>query len=253
MSLTLSSLMAHLLSDQEDGHRAGRYRTFLGTLSARPTQMALSARVTVMSPRKGSQSSSSLAGYSPESPIWKAFANSLRYQIVMVLGERVASPTELAELLDTDLRRVHEQIQTLETDFGLIELVETDQRKGGTQHFYRATIRPLLDAAEWAELSPTAKHHISVAIAHKMVSDIDASIEAGIFDSHPHRALLTKPMVVDDQGFADADASALEHLSRLAEIEAESTGRLVRAGEEGIQIKTATLVYPAAPDSPSDT
>ncbi|MGV1047944.1 MAG: hypothetical protein ACOYD4_05400, partial [Solirubrobacterales bacterium] len=164
------------------------------------------------------------------------------------LGERVASPTELAELLGCDLRRVHEQIQTLEQDFGLIELVETDQRKGGTQHFYRATIRPLLDADEWSRLTPTTKHHISVAIARQLVSDMDASIEAGVFDSHPHRALLTKPMVVDDQGFADADASALEHLSRLAEIEAESTGRLVRTGKPGIHIKTATIVYPAAPE-----
>lgn len=195
----------------------------------------------LMKQKKDSGSKLSRAGYpAPESEIWKAFSNPLRYQIVMALGEREASPTELAELFGIDLRRVHEQIQILENEYKLIGLVETDQRKGGTQHFYRATTRPLLDAEEWAKLSSTAQHHISMAIARTMADDMYAAMDAGTFNSHPHRALLTKPMVVDEQGFADADASALEHLSRLNDIEAESTGRLVRKGEAGIQIKTAT-------------
>jgi DNA-binding transcriptional ArsR family regulator len=215
-----------------------------------PPYMAASAPQRDMKRQKES-SKADRAGYPPESEIWKAFANPLRYRIVMALGEREASPTELAESLGCDLRRVHEQIVILERDFGFIELVETDLRKGGTQHFYRATIRPLLDAEEWSMLTPTAQHHISVAIARNLVDDLHASIDSGAFNAHPHRALLTKPMVVDEQGFADADASALEHLNRLNEIEAESTSRLVRSGEPGIDVRTATVVYPAAPDGPT--
>ncbi|MDX6625121.1 MAG: hypothetical protein QOE56_110 [Solirubrobacterales bacterium] len=72
-----------------------------------------------------------------------------------------------------------------------------------------------------------------------------ASVEAGVFDGRPHRALLRKPIVVDEQGFKEADESALRHLAELAEIEARSAARLIERGEEGINLSTATMVFEA--------
>lgn len=73
-----------------------------------------------------------------------------------------------------------------------------------------------------------------------------ASIRAGIFDRRPHRALLRKPIVVDEQGFREADESALRHLADLSEIEARSAARLIERDEEGINVATATLVFESA-------
>ena len=73
----------------------------------------------------------------------------------------------------------------------------------------------------------------------------DLSVEAGVFDGRPHRALLRKPLLVDEQGFKEADESALRHLAELAEIEARSASRLIEHGEEGINLSTATLVFEA--------
>lgn len=165
----------------------------------------------------------------------------------MALGEITASSTELAELLEEDFAKVCEQVRILKAgDF--IELVETDSRHGGTQFFYRATVRPLLDADEWAQLPRLARESTSVAIFCVIVDDAVAAIESGDFDAHRHRALLQKPMVVDEEGFKEADESALRHLADLADIEARSAARLIGRGEQGISIKTATIVHKAAPN-----
>ena len=175
----------------------------------------------------------------------KAFSNELRFRILMALGEREASPKELAEGLGADLRRVDEQIKHLEGS-GLVELVDTDVRNGGTQHFYRALARPFLNAAEWGRLPPAVKESITHAVAQTVVDNMREAIESGDFDANPNRALLQMPLIVDEQGYKDADASALQHLGRLKEIAAESAARLVVNGEPGILVKSATIIHNAA-------
>jgi DNA-binding transcriptional ArsR family regulator len=177
--------------------------------------------------------------------LFKALSHPLRYRIMMVLGDREASPRELAELLDEDFHRVYEQVRILGKS-NFIELVGTDSRHGGTMHFYKATVRPVLDAEAWERFPRLAREIASVSIARRIVGDLIASIRAGIFDRRPHRALLRKPLVVDEQGFREADESALRHLAELTEIEARSAARLVERDEEGIKVATATLVFESA-------
>ncbi|HUC00783.1 MAG TPA: hypothetical protein VMS11_13255 [Solirubrobacterales bacterium] len=177
--------------------------------------------------------------------LYKALSHPIRYRILMALGEVEASPKELSELLEHDFHRVCEQVRILR-DAGFIELVAEDQRRGGTQHFYKATVRPLLDADEWAEFPLLARESISVSILRIIFDDVAEALKTGDFDAHPHRALLQKPMIVDEQGYEEADASALRHLAELNKIAAESAGRLIRNGKEGIPIKTATIIHTAA-------
>lgn len=177
--------------------------------------------------------------------LFKALSHPLRYRIMMILGDREASPRELAELLDEDFHRVYEQVRILNKSH-FIELVGTDSRHGGTMHFYKATVRPVLDAEAWERFPRLAREIASVSIARRIVSELIASIRAGIFDRRPHRALLRKPIVVDEQGFREADESALRHLADLSEIEARSAARLIERGEEGINVATATLVFESA-------
>jgi DNA-binding transcriptional ArsR family regulator len=178
--------------------------------------------------------------------LYRALSHPMRYRILAILSEVEASPKELSEALEQDFQRVCEQVRILR-DGGFIELVGKDQRRGGTQHFYRATRRPLLDADEWEQLPRFARESISASILRVIFNDATAALKTGAFDSHPNRALLEKPLIVDEQGYRDADASALRHLAELNKIAAESAGRLLRKGEEGIPIKTATIVYTAAP------
>lgn len=182
----------------------------------------------------------------------KALSHPLRYRIMMLLGEVEASPKELAELLDEDFQRVCEQVRLLR-DGGFIELVDEDQRRGGTQHFYKATIRPMLDADEWARLPLAVRETVSATTVRAIFDDATAALKSGDFESHPHRVMIEKPMIVDEQGYEAADAAAVRYLTELNKIATESAARLVASGEEGTPVKTATLVYTAAPREPKRT
>lgn len=164
----------------------------------------------------------------------------------MVLGETEASPKELADLLEENFHRVCEHVRILR-DAGVIELVDEDNRRGGTQHIYKASTRLRFDFEEWAELPEAVQAAGTVSTLRIAIDDAIAALRTNAFDSHPRRALLQKPMIVDDQGFADADESALRHLAELEKIAAESAARLIDSGEEGIAVKTLTMIHPAAP------
>jgi DNA-binding transcriptional ArsR family regulator len=197
-----------------------------------------------MTPKPKRQNLKHAAG--ANAALYKALSHPLRYRILMVLGESEATPTEMAELLEEDFHRVCEQVRVLR-DGKFIELVDQDRRRGGTQHVYRVSIRPMLDATEWELLPRLSRETSSVSILRIIIDELVASVASGSFDAHPRRALHRKPMIVDEQGFADADDAVLSYQARLGEIAAESNARLVAGDEEPIQVKAVTIVHKAAP------
>src|SRR3954451_748474 len=86
-----------------------------------------------------------------EARIAKALAHPLRARILQRLGERVASPGELAVELDAPLGVVSYHVRMLR-DYECIELVRTEPVRGALQHFYTATARPNFDDAQWRTL-----------------------------------------------------------------------------------------------------
>src|SRR4051812_34613913 len=80
-----------------------------------------------------------------EARIAKALAHPLRARILQRLGERVASPADLAGELGAPLGVVSYHVRKLGDD-DCVELVRTEARRGALQHFYRATAGPNLDA-----------------------------------------------------------------------------------------------------------
>jgi DNA-binding transcriptional ArsR family regulator len=89
----------------------------------------------------------------------RALAHPVRIQILEILTERVASPNMLAVELDTGLSHVAYHTRALDR-CGCLELVETAQRRGATEHFYRAledttfSWMPLhLDEQAWREVT----------------------------------------------------------------------------------------------------
>jgi DNA-binding transcriptional ArsR family regulator len=91
--------------------------------------------------------------------IVRALAHPVRIQILEILCERVASPNMLAAELDTGLTHVAYHTRALDR-CGCLELVDTAQRRGATEHFYRAnedttfSWMPLrLDEEAWREVN----------------------------------------------------------------------------------------------------
>ena len=95
-------------------------------------------------------------GETSEARIAKALAHPLRARILQRLGERVASPGDLALELGALGRRAY-HVRMLR-DYDCVELVRTEPPRA-LQHFYRATARPTLDEDQWKTLPSSLRRN----------------------------------------------------------------------------------------------
>src|SRR3954451_8887531 len=121
------------------------------------------------------------AGETSEARIAKALAHPLRARILQRLGERVASPGDLAVELNAPLGVVSYHVRMLR-DYECVELVRTEPVRGALQHFYRATARPTLDHAQWRKLPARLRKQLSGSTIHEVVADLAASADADLLD-----------------------------------------------------------------------
>jgi predicted ArsR family transcriptional regulator len=177
-----------------------------------------------------------------EQVVAKAFAHPLRVQILIILNEKVASPNMLAQQLDQSLNLVAYHVRVLEK-YDCIELVNTKQRRGATEHFYRATRRQFLTDSEWARLPKSLRSGVSGAALKSAFDDIEEALDKGTFDELDDRHLSRTPMVVDQKGWEDAAELLAGALDRLIEIQAESTERMAGSSEEGTHSKVVILHF----------
>jgi DNA-binding transcriptional ArsR family regulator len=177
-----------------------------------------------------------------EQIVAKAFAHPLRVQILIILNERVASPNLLAQELDQSLNLVAYHVRVLEK-YDCIELVDTKQRRGATEHFYRATRRQFLSDSEWARMPESLRPGLSGAMLKSMFDDIEEAVKGGSMDEKDDRHLSRTPMVVDDKGWDEVSALLTETLDKVFEIQSESAKRLSETGEDGMLSKVEMLHF----------
>jgi len=184
-----------------------------------------------------------------EQIVAKAFAHPLRVQILIILNERVASPNLLSQELNQSLNLVAYHVRVLEK-YDCIELVDTKQRRGATEHFYRATRRQFLTDSEWARMPESLRPGLSGAMLKALFDDIDEAVVSGTFDELEDRHLSRTPMVVDDQGWGDVAGLLADTLDRILEIQAEANERLAKSGEEGKLAKVGIVHFTSPPPQP---
>lgn len=186
-----------------------------------------------------------------EQLVAKAFAHPLRVQILIILNERVASPNILSQELDRSLNLVAYHVRVLEK-YDCIELVDTKQRRGATEHFYRATRRQFLSDSEWARLPESLRPGLSGAMLQSVFGDVDEAVEKGTFDQESDRHLSRTPMVVDRQGWKEVAELLGETLDRVLTIQAKASERLANSEEDGLLSKVEILHFrsPQPEDGP---
>lgn len=185
-----------------------------------------------------------------EQIVAKAFAHPLRVQILIILNERVASPNLLAQELDQSLNLVAYHVRVLEK-YDCIELVDTKQRRGATEHFYRATRRPFLSDNEWARMPESLRPGLSGAMLKSVFDDIEEAVEGGTFDADKDRHLSRTPLVIDKQGWTEVSTLLAETLDRVLEIQGEAGERLANSDEDGTLSKVEIMHF-RSPDPSSN-
>jgi hypothetical protein len=186
--------------------------------------------------------SKSNKGDGAEQIVAKAFAHPLRVQILIILNERVASPNLLSQELGQSLNLVAYHVRVLEK-YECIELVDTKQRRGATEHFYKATRRQFLSDSDWSEIPESLRPGLSRAMMKSAFEDLQEAIQSGAMESEGDFHFSRTPLVVDKQGWAEATELIERTLERALEIQAESSARTAKSGERGILAKVHLLQF----------
>ena len=159
-----------------------------------------------------------------DSTLLKALAHPVRARALTALNQRVASPSELATEQGEVVGYVAYHVRVLH-ELGLIELVETRQVRGATEHFYRGVVTPYLSDEFWGRLPADARNGISVAGLDVLNKAIKEALESGSFDARTDRHLSNLTLELDEAGWNEARDLLNSCLQRLMEIGAESESR----------------------------
>jgi DNA-binding transcriptional ArsR family regulator len=165
-----------------------------------------------------------------EQIVAKAFAHPLRVQILIILNEKVASPNMLSQELDQSLNLVAYHVRVLEK-YDCIELVDTKQRRGATEHFYRATRRQFLTDAEWARMPENLRPGLAGAMLKSVFEDLEEASNSGSLDEVDDLHLSRTPMVVDKEGWTDVSDLLRQTLDRVLEIQTEASQRIAEGSD----------------------
>ena len=179
--------------------------------------------------------------------IAKALSHPMRARILVILNERVASPNEIAETIGERLPNVSYHVRAL-LDLGCIELVDTAQRRGAIEHYYRAVIRPFFTDRDWKRLPRSGRQTISDTALQVIWKDVSDAIEAGTFDGRHDRHLVHSPMRLDEDGWAEITALLASTLAEAERIASKSAARLKKSKEPPVQTRLVMIHFEAGAD-----
>jgi DNA-binding transcriptional ArsR family regulator len=174
----------------------------------------------------------SSSGQTSEARIAKALAHPLRARILQRLGERVASPGDLAVELGAPLGVVSYHVRMLR-DYECVELVRTEPRRGALQHFYKATARPNLDENQWRTLPSGLRRELTGETIQGLVNDLAEAADAGTLDD-PEVVLSRTPMELDERGWKKLNKLMAKTLDQALAIAAESSTRRNEGTSDGV-------------------
>jgi DNA-binding transcriptional ArsR family regulator len=170
----------------------------------------------------------------------------MRARILGILDERVASPNEIAEIIDERLPNVSYHVRAL-LDLGCIELVDTAQRRGAIEHYYRAVVRPFFSDRDWRRLPRSGRQAISDAALRIIWEDVGDALRAGTFESRPDRHLSHNDVVLDDEGWREVAELLQGMISEVERIESASAKRLKTGNGEGIPATVVAMQFELPP------
>lgn len=175
-----------------------------------------------------------------EPDVVKALAHPLRVRILDVLGQRTVSPKGLADELGASLGTVSYHVRALAA-LGMVQLVARKQRRGATEHFYRATARQVITDTGWAKLPEIVKARMIDANLATTGAYVQAAAEQGGF-SRPEIHASRTTVECDEQAWTDLSRTLSDAFERVRQIADESAARVAREPHPARFDATAVLM-----------
>jgi DNA-binding transcriptional ArsR family regulator len=168
----------------------------------------------------------------------KALAHPLRLEILRRLGDRTASPSEIAAEIGAPLTNVSYHVRKLRA-LGLIKLVRKTPKRGVIEHYYSAQSRRAVTDEAWAATPAIVKQALVGPTAERGVSDMAKAARDGGFDRRDAH-LSTTRMKLDEAGWKEAAEILLKAFRDLETIEVAARERLDK--DPDAQLVSATSV-----------
>jgi len=173
----------------------------------------------------------------PTSPMLRlamAISHPVRFRIITAMNspERNASPRELAEEFDLDVKRVAYHVREL-TALGYLELADTEPRRGSIEHVYRPVQGFKAWWHEWSELFPAFKRIVAASALGLGVEAIGAAIDSGRFEAREDSVLAQDTLRTDERGAQEAAKVLFTAVEDLIAISQDAKARLAETDEEG--------------------
>jgi DNA-binding transcriptional ArsR family regulator len=187
-----------------------------------------------------------------DSQLAKALSHPLRARILTALENRTASPSQLADDLDTSLGVISYHVRQLH-GLGFLRLVKRVPRRGAVEHYYTTVAGPRISTEAWETAPAVVKQAVLGSTLREIGTQASAAAEAGGFESQDAH-LSRSPVTVDSQGFKQL-ADELEALvTRIERIAAESQKRLGRDGGDDARSAAVALMlfHTPAPEGAND-
>ncbi len=172
----------------------------------------------------------------------RSLAHPLRIQILELLTDHVASPATLANQLDAALGDVAYHTRALD-GYGALELVDTAQKRGATEHFYKATPGAFVGGPPWRKVPKSIRGGISAATLQTFLDKAIAALEAGTLDGRDDTVFRWMPLFLDEKGWKEVVAIMEEATKLMLASHLRSQDRLSESGGKGA---VSTVVGQAA-------
>lgn len=175
------------------------------------------------------------------------FAVELRLKIVTELYMREMSPKQFhAEFGGGSISRVAQNFEKL-AESGWLRYIRSEgpggERRGGVEHFYRATELAYCDADTWALLPFSIRVAFSWNAFKQIAKRLREAMEAATFDSRQDRHLTRTRLLLDQVGWERViEAIDAEFVSQFEEQE-DARRRASHSGEELIRASSVLIAF----------
>jgi DNA-binding transcriptional ArsR family regulator len=181
------------------------------------------------------------------------FADDLRLKIVTELYMREMSPKQFYEEFGGgSISRVDRHFKRL-AEHGWLKFVRSEtggRRRGGTEHFYRATELAVFDRETWSLVPYSIRVAFSWRTYNQFAERFREAMQEGTLDARADSHLSWTPLLLDETGW-DRVVAAIDALfESLFEEQAEAKLRLFHSGERPILATAAMAVFESPPRPP---
>jgi DNA-binding transcriptional ArsR family regulator len=156
--------------------------------------------------------------------IAKAYAHPLRMEIMDLLDDRVASPSQIAAELGSPLSLTSYHVRQL-VSWGLVKLVRRRQVRGSIEHFYTAVVRPTVYDETWAKIPSIVRRALVGSSISQLGRELASAAERGGFDQDDMHFTRTR-LTLSPEGWREVVRELAEMLDRIDQLKADEAAKL---------------------------